>query len=444
MNKGDILRQRYEINDIIGTGGMSEVFIAADLKNSGYAVVVKKLLLTRDANQIRDYLYSFQQEFKILASLHHPNIPTAYDFFEENNQFFLVEDYIRGEQLQPGMAGMQPDKVVKVIIQLCDVLEYLHRHNIIYRDLKPENIIMTPDERIYLVDFGISRIFSPEKEDDTVALGTPGYAPPEAYEKPQTDARSDIYSMCVLMHQMLTGKDPVSSAFRFDEPKKIDKSIDGELSSFVMKGLNLEPAKRYQSISEFRHSLFKLPKLRNKFKSYRSRMGKREDFCQKEKPELEFSHVKLGEYSFTLLDIIASSGASVFAAVISYMIYPWSGMFIPALVFIFAMVLILINVHGSRRKINYIRIFPSGVKYSGKNADIQVLWEDIFALELNLSRKYKELNIVTLEGDFSFTENLEGWDHIMKEVVRRSNLKARHDISGLHPEMEIYQKSQFK
>jgi hypothetical protein len=156
--------------------------------------------------------------------------------------------------------------------------------------------------------------------------------------------------------------------------------------------------------------------------------------------EWEFSSLRKPDYSFTPLDIFISSAVSAGAAAISYIVYPWTGAIVPLLVFVMFLVIILFNMQGSRRKLNFIKIFPSGLHYSGKDADFHALWEDIYALKLNLSKKDKELTVVTLNGDFTYTENLEGWDQLMKEITRRSNLKPRHDISGLHPEMEIYER----
>lgn len=179
FNKGYIVHRRYEILDLIGQGGMSDVYKAIDLGQSRQEVVVKHLILPRKAQHIRDLLYSFEQEFKILSSLNHPGIPKVFEFVTENNNFFLIEEFIDGKLLSSMLVGMKPHKAVKYILQVCDLFEYLHKHDIIYRDLKPDNIIIDKNEELHLIDFGISRVFSPAKKDDTIALELPAMHPPK-------------------------------------------------------------------------------------------------------------------------------------------------------------------------------------------------------------------------------------------------------------------------
>ncbi|MCD4784414.1 MAG: serine/threonine protein kinase [Candidatus Eremiobacteraeota bacterium] len=440
MNKGDILKRRYQVVDIVGMGGMSEIFLAFDIAEEKQEVILKRLVLSKDPDEIRDLLYSFQQEFKILESLHYPNIPRVYEFFEENGHFYIVEEYIPGDLLSNRMGGLKPHEAIKIILQLCNVLDYLHKHDIIYRDLKPDNIIISPDDEIYLIDFGISRFYSPEKMDDTVHLGTPGYAPPEAYKSPQTDERSDIYCTCALLHQLLTGKDPIDDPFKFEPPHKLSKHISKELSDIVMKGLSLNIENRFSSIDEFRIILFKTKKYHGKFKSYRKKLDKREDFFEKEKIEQEFSKFKWREIYLTAKDVAISLFVSIFISAISYLVFPRFGWILPVFLFLLINFIMLAGNHLGRRKFQSVEIYKSGILYCGYDGKYASLWEDIYAVKINLAKKRKEVTIVTLNCDFTYSENLLGWDHLMKEIQYRAKLKPRHDISGRNPEMEIYEK----
>jgi len=419
---------------------MSEIFLALDIAQEKQKVILKRLILSKDPDEIRDLLYSFQQEFAILQNLHHPNIPRVYDFFEENAGFYIVEEYIQGDLLTHRMHGLKPREAIKIILQLCNVLDYLHKHDIVYRDLKPDNIIISPDDEIFLIDFGISRFYSPEKMDDTVHLGTPGYAPPEAYKSPQTDERSDIYCLCALLHQLLTGKDPVDDPFKFEPPHKLNKHVSMELSDIVMKGLSLNIEDRFSSIDEFRAILFRTKKYHGKFKSYQRKLDKREDFFEKEEILQEFSEFRWREIYLTVKDFAISLFVSLFISAISYLVFPWLRWVLPVFLFLLVNLIILAGNHLGRRKFQSVEIYKSGIIYRGYDRKFACLWEDIYAVKINLAKKRKEVIVVTLNGDFIYSENLIGWDQLMKEIQYRAKLKPRHDISGRNPEMEIYER----
>ena len=438
MYKGDVIHNRYEVTDIIGQGGMSEVFLALDRRENRQEVALKKLTIAagEDASALS---YSFQQEFDILSKLHHPNIPRVFEYFREGADIYIAQEFIDGDVLNVPVGGMKPREAVKIILQLCDVLEYLHKHNIIYRDLKPENILIDGDEKVNLIDFGISRLYNPDKEDDTVHLGTPGYAPPEAYKSPQTDERSDIYCMCALMHQLVTGKDPLDNPFKFTPPKDIAK-ISKELSDIIMKGLELNPDDRFSSISEFREAIFHTKKYHKKFKSYQKKMGKRQDFYQKEDSETEFSKYRKPEIFLTFRDVVVSLVSSLILAGFVYFNFSPGGWILPVLIFIISNIIILLSNQLGKKKFNSVRLYKSGIFYHGNDKEFACLWDDVYAVKLNLSKKLKEVTVVTLQGDFSYTENLEGWDQLMKQIQRKADLKLRHDISGANPEFEIYEK----
>lgn len=440
MNSGDIIQGRYEIIRTIGTGGMSEVFLVKDRADNNREMVLKKLHFTGDPKDMEELTYSFRNGVKILSRLHHPNIPRVFDHFEDQGLFYVVEEYIKGEVLRVSRKGKPHHEAIKIILQVCDVLEYLHKQGVVYRDLKPENLIIDNQDRVWLVDFGISRLFIPGKKDDTVALGTPGYAPPEAYREPQTDERTDIYCMCALLHQLLTGRNPADTLFKFKPPHKIDKTIPAQLSELVMKGLSLDPSGRFPSIRYFREELLKQKALQGKFKSYRKKLGKRSDFIKKERPEGVFDKFKTFEFDVSFKDIIISIFISFFAGYAGHALHPLYSPLLPLLLFIVTEAGLLLFTQLGRRKFVKVAIYRSGLSYTGTNRSFSALWDDVYAIKYNLSKSVREVTVVTLEGDFTFSARLEGWDQLMKEIQRRAGLRLRHDISGRFPELEIHEK----
>lgn len=187
---------------------------------------------------------SFQCEASLLAQLHHPNLPGFNDFFQTPGHWYLIMDFIEGETLEEYQSKAPSGRlllseVLNIGIQLCIVLEYLHSQQppIVFRDLKPANIMRTPAGQIFLIDFGIARYFKPGQAKDTMALGSPGYAAPEQYGKAQTTPRADVYSLGVVLHQLLTTKDPAEAAFRFIplRPKSSQRQVDpGSLTTSMV------------------------------------------------------------------------------------------------------------------------------------------------------------------------------------------------------------------
>jgi serine/threonine protein kinase len=162
-------------------------------------------------------------------------------------------DFIAGETLEEHLlthGGKLPVKeALKLGIRLCKVLHYLHTRQppIIFRDLKPANVMLTPEGKLYLIDFGIARHFKRGKAHDTIAFGSPGYAAPEQYGKAQTTPRSDIYSLGVLLHQLLTGQDPAgSSSFQF---APLNMPAPEGLEKLLRQMTELDPQQRPPSMA---------------------------------------------------------------------------------------------------------------------------------------------------------------------------------------------------
>ncbi|HTI13150.1 MAG TPA: WD40 repeat domain-containing serine/threonine-protein kinase [Dictyobacter sp.] len=223
LARGVTLKQRYRILKEIGSGGYGKVYMAADSDFAGRRVAIKEMIQSGlDPQEIHEAAVTFKREAFLLASLTHPNLPSIYDYFTENSRWYLVMSFIEGETLEKYQQKLQDgrvpvEKVIQIGTQLASVLSYLHgrRPPIIFRDLKPANIMRTPDGQIYLIDFGIARHFKQGQAKDTAILGSPGYASPEQYGRAQTTPQTDVYSLGVTLHQLLSGDDPTQSPFHY-------------------------------------------------------------------------------------------------------------------------------------------------------------------------------------------------------------------------------------
>ena len=173
-----ILNKRYCIFKQIGKGGFGAVYKATDTQFGNRPLAIKEMSQSNlNPQELREATEAFKHEAYLLASLTHPNLPRIYEQFSDTGRLYLVMDYIEGETLEAyldKMGGKLPvDKVLTIGIQLASVLEYLHTHHppIIFRDLKPANVMLTANNHIFLIDFGIARLFKPGQAKDTTALG---------------------------------------------------------------------------------------------------------------------------------------------------------------------------------------------------------------------------------------------------------------------------------
>jgi serine/threonine-protein kinase len=259
-----VLQDRYVVMQKLGQGGMGAVYRAGDRRLSTVTWAIKEMSQSAlsgpfERQQARD---AFRHEAEMLAALNHPNLPRVTDHFEEDGKAYLVMEYVPGETLlsflmREGLPQPQA-RVFEWARQLCDALDYLHNQTppIIFRDLKPANIMLTPNGQVKLIDFGIARLFKPGQAKDTQAFGTIGYSAPEQYGEGQTDARSDVYSLGVLLHQLLTGYDPTSTPFRLPPAGQANPNLPQQLSDALAAATDSEPTQRFASIAAFRAALF--------------------------------------------------------------------------------------------------------------------------------------------------------------------------------------------
>ena len=251
---GYLLKRRYRIMARLGNGGFGAVYKAGDEQFGNRPVAVKEMNRGGLAPlEIAGAAEAFKREALLLAKLQHPSLPRIYDHFTELGRWYLVMDYIEGETLETHLdrlGRMRVDEVLRIGMQLCEVLNYLHNCQppVIFRDLKPANIIVSPNRRIYLIDFGLARLFDPAQSKNSSPFGSPGYAAPEQYDSPQTTARADIYSLGATLHQMLTGAYPPLRPFEFAPIHFPPMSPLANLGDLIMRMLEMNPQRRPENM----------------------------------------------------------------------------------------------------------------------------------------------------------------------------------------------------
>jgi serine/threonine protein kinase len=255
MDKLDVLNDKYRIINILGQGGMGEVYLAENIK-LGTLWSIKKI--KKSSFLYCDRKYDLDAEANILKKLSHPSLPKIFDILEDEKSIYLVVEYIEGESLDKKLYShgrFSEKRVVDWAIQLCDVLSYLHTQKpkpIIYRDMKPSNIILASDGQIKLIDFGIAREYNYGAESDTICLGTKGYAAPEQYGGGQSSEVTDIYSLGVTLHQLLTGADPSQPPYQLKPVRAYDSDLSEEIEDIIYKCTRPDPKERYSSAAQLK------------------------------------------------------------------------------------------------------------------------------------------------------------------------------------------------
>ena len=230
--------------------------------------VVKLVAIKDTFNQARDpvvrktIVRNFEREANLLATLDHRAIPRIYDYFTINERSYLVLEHIAGKDLEALINDTEDfvleDRVIAWGLELCDVLSFLHNHKpepIVFRDMKPSNVMITPQDHVVLVDFGIARTFQTGQKG--TMIGTEGYSPPEQYRGEATPL-ADIYALGATLHHVLTRRDPrLEAPFSFSERpvRMLNPNVTTELETVVMTALQYNPGDRYQSASDMKEAL---------------------------------------------------------------------------------------------------------------------------------------------------------------------------------------------
>ncbi len=276
-----LLQGRYQVLSQVGTGGFGAVYKVRDTANGNQVVAVKQINLRGlTAQETIEATDGFNREVQLLSALSHEHLPRIHDHFTDSEHWYLVMDFIAGETLERYLTDeavsrqairmLSFDEILNIGLQLCDVLSYLHtRHPvIIFRDLKPSNVMRTPDGKLYLIDFGIARRFTPGKLKDTIPLGSPGYAAPEQYGKAQTTPRADIYSLGALLHHLLSGSDPADTPFSFLPLRLYGSTGLSELEAMINRMVAMDASKRPGSIAEVKEELQRIIAVRSKIEPW--------------------------------------------------------------------------------------------------------------------------------------------------------------------------------
>ena len=288
----------YRILSRLGAGGMGEVYLAED-RRLGRKVALK--LLAEELTQNRDRLSRFDQEAQAASALNHPNIITIYEMGDEDGRHFIVTEFIDGVTLREHLSGGPMDfaEVLNTAIQIAGALEEAHAAGIIHRDIKPENIMVRRNGHVKVLDFGLAKLTESSlsaDETDTeavtralvqteagVTMGTAQYLSPEQARGKPVDARTDIWSLGVVLYEMVAGRVPFAGANRTDVVAAITKTdpppiarfapnVPAEFGWIVMKALRKDVDERYQTIRELESDLKKL-KQRLAFETELQRSG---------------------------------------------------------------------------------------------------------------------------------------------------------------------------
>jgi eukaryotic-like serine/threonine-protein kinase len=257
---------RYEIVGELGRGAMGIVYKAVD-PVIGRTVAVKTIRLSEEGTGLKrsELLSRFQTEARAAGLLTHPNIVVVYDAGEEDGLYYITMELVEGKSLQALLDGGHSfplPRTLRILDQTCSALQFAHERNIVHRDIKPANLMLTADDTVKITDFGTAKILQFGSTQQTShVMGTPSYMSPEQVKGRAVDGRSDIFSLGVMLYEMVTGEKPfpgqnittvIYKIVNEDPvpPRQIDPSIHPGISAVVIKALAKEPEQRYQTCRE--------------------------------------------------------------------------------------------------------------------------------------------------------------------------------------------------
>src|SRR5690349_22708957 len=253
---------RYRVLDRVGSGGMAEVYCAQDLQ-LGRKVALK--ILYRRFAEDREFVERFRREASSAAGLQHQHVVAVYDRGEYDGTYYIAMEYLEGRSLKSIIqqeAPLDPDRAIDLTIQVLRAARFAHRRGIIHRDLKPHNVIVDGEDRAKVTDFGIARAGASDMTQTGSIMGTAQYLSPEQAQGHAVSAQSDIYSVGIILYEMLTGRVPfegecaVTIALkhvneRATPPSAYNPAVTPELEEVVMRALEKDPARRYPDADAF-------------------------------------------------------------------------------------------------------------------------------------------------------------------------------------------------
>jgi eukaryotic-like serine/threonine-protein kinase len=267
LQTGDKL-DHYRIEELAAQSGMASIYRATDLRNDR-SVAIKVPHLEVESDPL--FFDRFKREDAIGKKLDHPGVTRVFGD-EDRSRLYMVMEWVNGRPLRHILTEQKklpPERAVRIALGICAALEYIHDHGVVHRDLKPENVMLDADDRIKLIDFGIAGSAGMRRLTFarlTRTMGTPDYISPEQVRSKRGDARSDVYSLGVMLYEMLTGEVPFHGpspvAILNDRllnhpvpPRELDPEISPQLQEIVYRAMERNPVNRYASAREFARDL---------------------------------------------------------------------------------------------------------------------------------------------------------------------------------------------
>ena len=260
IREGSVIDDRYRVLRRIGSGGMADVWLAEDTHLQRQ--VALKVLHHRFA-QDREFVERFRREAEAAAGLQHPNVVSVFDRGEVDGTYYIAMEYVEGRSLKDLIdAGLSPDDAIRLVRQVLEAARFAHRRGVIHRDLKPHNVIVDAEGNAKVADFGIARAGVSEITQTGSVMGTAHYLSPEQAQGLEVTARSDLYSIGVILYEALTGRVPfegdsaVAVALKQvsqtpQRPSALNADVSPALDAVVMRALEKDPARRFQDADAF-------------------------------------------------------------------------------------------------------------------------------------------------------------------------------------------------